>query len=81
MLVDLCLCMTLHDERGGGGVLIKWCKPFASVCCNMHCLMRGGVSQMLLEPCFCITLQDGKGGVNPMFLQLCFCVLHYHTAW
>ena len=35
MLLDLCLCMTLHDERGGD-VLIKWCKPFAFVCCNIQ---------------------------------------------
>ena len=31
MLLDLCFCIALHDERGE--VLIKWSWSYAFVCC------------------------------------------------
>ena len=41
---------------------------------------RSGFNQMLLDPCFCMRLQndtaccEGGGGFNQMLLELCFSV-------
>ena len=48
MLLELCFCMTLHDERGGfNQMLLKLC-----FCMNLHA-EKGGVefNQLLLERC------------------------------
>ena len=69
MLLQLCFCMTLQDERVEE-VLIKCCWPVAVVCCNrtLHDERRGDFFikccwpfvLVLLDLCFRMRLERGE---------------------
>ena len=57
MLLQLCLCMTRHDEKGRRFNPMLWALYFRYCNITLH-EDRGGFHQMLLDLCFCMRLQD-----------------------
>ena len=80
MLLELCSCMTLHNERGVDLITCSCSYVFVP-----HCLMKGAdVLNKCCWPfafvCCNMTMHDKRGGSNQMLLGLCLCIVPFWPA-